>query len=43
METIPQKRFIRPSEIGALVAFLCRDEAFGITMQDLTLAAGSVW
>jgi len=43
VETIPQKRFIQPSEIGALAAFLCRDEAFGITMQDLTLAAGSVW
>jgi NAD(P)-dependent dehydrogenase (short-subunit alcohol dehydrogenase family) len=43
VETIPQKRFIQPSEIGALAAFLCRDESFGITMQDLTLAAGSVW
>jgi NAD(P)-dependent dehydrogenase (short-subunit alcohol dehydrogenase family) len=42
-ESIPQKRFIHPSEIGALAAFLCRDEALGITMQDLTLAAGSVW
>jgi NAD(P)-dependent dehydrogenase (short-subunit alcohol dehydrogenase family) len=43
VESIPQKRFIQPSEIGALAAYLCRDEALGITMQDLTLSAGSVW
>lgn len=43
VESIPQKRFIHPSEIGALAAFLCRDDAVGITMQDLTLAAGSLW
>ncbi len=39
----PQKRLIQPEEIGALAAFLCRDEAFGITMQDLTVSAGSLW
>ena len=39
----PQKRLIQPQEIGALAAFLCRDEAFGITMQDITVAAGSLW
>ena len=39
----PQKRLIQPREIGALAAFLCRDEAFGITMQDLTVSAGSLW
>lgn len=39
----PQKRLITVEEIGALAAFLCRDEAFGITMQDLTVAAGSLW
>ena len=43
VETIPQRRFIDPAEIGALAAFLCRDDAFGITMQDLTLSAGTVW
>ena len=39
----PQKRMIPPEEIGALAAFLCRDDAFGITMQDLTISAGSLW
>ncbi|MBD2185569.1 SDR family oxidoreductase [Planktothrix sp. FACHB-1355] len=36
----PQKRVIQPEEIAALALFLCRDEAFGITMQDITLSAG---
>lgn len=39
----PQKRMIQPQEIGALATFLCRDEAFGITMQDITVSAGSLW
>ena len=39
----PQQRMIQPAEIGALAAFLCRDEAVGITMQDLTVSAGSLW
>jgi len=39
----PQGRLIQPGEIGALAAFLCRDEARGITMQDLTVSAGSLW
>jgi 3-hydroxybutyrate dehydrogenase len=42
-ETIPQKRWIDASEIGAVAAFLCRDDAFGITGQDLTVAGGSSW
>ncbi|MGD1803980.1 SDR family NAD(P)-dependent oxidoreductase [Dapis sp. BLCC M126] len=42
-ESYPQKRIIQPQEIGALAAFLCRDEALGITMEDITLAAGSMW
>jgi NAD(P)-dependent dehydrogenase (short-subunit alcohol dehydrogenase family) len=42
-ETIPQKRWIETSEIGALAAFLCSNEAFGITGQDLTVAGGSHW
>ncbi|MEY3866586.1 MAG: SDR family oxidoreductase [Microcoleaceae cyanobacterium] len=41
-KTNPQKRMIQPQEIGALAAFLCREEAFGITMQELTLSAGSL-
>ena len=39
----PQKRLVEPAEIGALSAFLCRDEAFGITGEDITVAAGSLW
>jgi NAD(P)-dependent dehydrogenase (short-subunit alcohol dehydrogenase family) len=39
----PQKRMIDPREIGALAAFLCSDDAFGITGQDLTVSAGSLW
>ncbi|SIQ75203.1 NAD(P)-dependent dehydrogenase, short-chain alcohol dehydrogenase family [Alkalispirochaeta americana] len=39
----PQKRMIQPVEIGALAAFLCKDEAVGITGQDITVSAGSVW
>lgn len=39
----PQKRLIQPAEIGALALFLCRDDALGITMQDLTISGGSLW
>jgi 3-hydroxybutyrate dehydrogenase len=39
----PQRRMIQPAEIGAMAAFLCRDDALGITMQDLTISAGSLW
>lgn len=39
----PQKRMIQPSEIANLVVFLCREESLGITMQELTVAAGSLW
>ena len=39
----PQGRMIQPDEIGALAAYLCRDEALGVTMQDITVAAGSLW
>ena len=39
----PQKRMVQPVEIGELAAYLCREEAFGITGQDLTVSAGSLW
>jgi NAD(P)-dependent dehydrogenase (short-subunit alcohol dehydrogenase family) len=39
----PQKRMIQPVEIGALTAYLCREEAVGITGQDITISAGSAW
>lgn len=39
----PQKRMIQPEEIGAMAAHLCREEAVGITGQDITISAGSIW
>ncbi len=39
----PQKRLVQPRELGALAAFLCRDEALGITMEDIQLNAGALW
>ena len=39
----PQGRLIRPEEVGALALYLCSDAALGMTMQDLTLSAGSLW
>ena len=41
--TYPQNRIIEPEEIAALAVFFCRDEARGLTMEDVTLAAGSLW
>lgn len=40
---LPQKRFLSPDEVGALAAFLCRDEAFAINAEDITIAMGSLW
>lgn len=39
----PQQRLIQPEEIGALACYLCRDEAVGMTMQDLVVSGGSLW
>ena len=39
----PQQRLVQPRELGALAAFLCRDEALGITMEDIQLNAGALW
>ncbi|MDF5714142.1 MAG: SDR family NAD(P)-dependent oxidoreductase [Rhizonema sp. NSF051] len=39
----PQKRMIQPEEIGSLAVFLCRNEALGLTMQNITVSAGSLW
>ncbi len=41
--TNPQKRMIQPTEVAALALYLCREEALGMTMQDLTLSGGSLW
>ncbi len=39
----PQGRLVQPSEVGTLALYLCREEAIGVTMQDLTISAGSLW
>jgi NAD(P)-dependent dehydrogenase (short-subunit alcohol dehydrogenase family) len=39
----PQKRLIQPREIGALAAFLCTDDALGLTMEDIQVNAGALW
>ena len=42
-KSVPQNRMIDPSEPGALAAYLCRDEARGITGEALRISAGSSW
>lgn len=40
---LPQQRLVQPEEIGALIAFLCREEAAGITMEDIQVNAAAWW
>ena len=40
---MPQKRLIPAEEVAALALHLCRDEAFGITGEALTVAGGALW
>jgi len=42
-EAIPQKRLITVEEVAALALFLCREEARGITMEDIDVAGGALW
>lgn len=39
----PQGRIIQPSEIAALALFLCRDEARGVTMENIQVTGGALW
>ncbi len=39
----PQKRIVQVGELAAMAAFLCRDEAAGITMEDIQISAGAIW
>jgi len=39
----PQKRLVQPAEIGALIAFLCREESLAITMEDIQVNAAAWW
>ena len=43
LTSYPQKRAIHPKEIAALVAFLCHDDALGLTMEDIDVAGGALW
>ena len=40
IETIPQRRFVKPVEIAKLVKYLVSDDAKGITGQSINLCAG---
>lgn len=40
---MPQKRLIEPEEVATLAVFLCRDEALGLTMEDIAVAGGALW
>jgi 3-hydroxybutyrate dehydrogenase len=39
----PQQRIIQPGEVAALAAFLCRDEARGITAENIQITGGALW
>ncbi len=39
----PMKRILEPDEVAELAAFLCSERAAGITMEDITIATGSLW
>jgi NAD(P)-dependent dehydrogenase (short-subunit alcohol dehydrogenase family) len=40
LETIPQKRFVKPEEVSNLIKYLISEEAKGLTGQSINLCAG---
>lgn len=42
-ESMPQKRLVRVEEIAAVAVFLCRNDAFGITGEAITISGGAAW
>jgi 3-hydroxybutyrate dehydrogenase len=42
-EQNPQKRIIQPGEVAALAVFLCRDEALGLSMDNIQVTGGALW
>ena len=43
MRAYPQKRFIEPEEVAALVCFLCREEARAINGEDVKVTTGAAY
>lgn len=39
----PQKRIVQVAELAAAAAFLCREDAAGITMEDIQISSGAFW
>lgn len=39
----PQQRIIQPGEVAALAAYLCRDDARGITAENIQITGGALW
>jgi NAD(P)-dependent dehydrogenase (short-subunit alcohol dehydrogenase family) len=39
----PQKRIIQPTEVAALAAYLCSNEAKGITAENIQITGGALW
>ena len=39
----PQLRIIQPGEVAALATYLCRDDARGITAENIQITGGALW
>lgn len=39
----PQNRIIQPGEVAALAAYLCREDARGITAENIQISGGALW
>lgn len=39
----PQQRLVQPSEIASLAVYLCREEAKGITAENVQITGGALW
>ena len=39
----PQQRIVQPLEIASLAVYLCRDEAKGITAENIQITGGALW
>jgi NAD(P)-dependent dehydrogenase (short-subunit alcohol dehydrogenase family) len=43
LSNYPQKRFLEADEVASMALYLCRDEARGVTMENITIAGGAIW